>query len=99
MEAIANMSAHHAATSVANSLKHKGAERHIHSKELKKVNKELKEKIGKPREKTHESIKASVEKAVIKSMAPVKPPFDFTEGWASSSSSLNNKIFQHVYSK
>jgi len=62
-------------------LKHDGAEKHLYSKELKKIDKEISEKKPKIHEATHASIKASVEKAVIKSMSPVKPPFDFTEGW------------------
>ena len=66
---------------------------------MKKVNKEIAEKKPKVREATHASIKAAVEKAVIKSMAPVKLGHDFVEGWQSSSSSLNNKVFNKIYSK
>jgi hypothetical protein len=75
------VAARHAAVHVANALRHGGAEHHLQSKELHKINKEIEEKKPKVRMTTHASIKAAVETAVIKSMAVVKPPFDFTEGW------------------
>merc|ERR1712150_197889 len=98
-ESIAGMSAHSAATHVANALKYKNAENHIASKELKAVRKEVTEKKSKVREASSASIKGAVEKAVVKSLSPVKPPYDFMDSWASSSSSLNNKVFNHVYAK
>ena len=99
LETISSMAARHAALHVESALKHKNGEKHLESKELKKVNKEIEEKKPKVREGTHASIKAAVEKAVIKSMSPVKLPHDFTEGWQHSSSSLNNKVFNKIYAK
>jgi len=98
METISSMAARHAALHVESALKHKKGEKHIESKELKKLNKEIKEKKSKVHETTHHSIKAAVEKAVIKGMSPVKVGDDFLEGWQHSSSSLNSKIFNKVYS-
>jgi len=55
------MSARHAATHVVDVLKNRNAERHIHSKELKKVRKEVTEKKEKVHEASHASIKSAVE--------------------------------------
>lgn len=75
------MAARSAATHVANAMKHSSNEQHVASKELKKIRKEVFEKKERVHDATSSSIKAAVEKAVIKSLAPVKPPNDFTEGW------------------
>ena len=61
LDAISSMAARHAAIHVEQSFHHSSDERHIHSKELHKLNKEIMEKKSKVRETTKGSIKAAVE--------------------------------------
>lgn len=88
MESIAKMAADHAARHVADNIKWHKAENHEATKEFKKIRKETDDKKKKVKNATHNSIKSSIEKAVIKSMAPVKMHENPLDSWASSSSSL-----------